>query len=71
MDEQTKEYITRIGAHIYHAWELGVIDWQTANDSLESLNVCEDLWLGMPEIPEPLDEEILYRGDLREDWSEQ
>jgi hypothetical protein len=48
------EVLQRIGAHIYEDYQAGNLTWQEAEDSLQALNVCEDLWLGMPEIPEAL-----------------
>ena len=44
------EWLCRIGEHIFHAWELGVIDFQTCEDSLGSLNsLTDEVWLAIPE----------------------
>lgn len=46
------EVLQRIGAHIFSDYQEGLLTWEVAEASLQSLNVCEDLWLGMPEIPQ-------------------
>jgi hypothetical protein len=53
LDHSTaQEFIERVGAHIYQAHLDGQWDYRTCESALESLNVLDDLWLGMPNVPE-------------------
>lgn len=46
------EVLERIGAHVYAEYAKGLWTWQEAEDTLQSLNNCQGMWFGMPEIPE-------------------
>lgn len=53
LDDSTRmEFIERVGAHVYQSYVDGQWDYDTCERALESLNVLDDLWLGMPNIQE-------------------
>lgn len=52
-EEAVSEKLQRIGAHIYDDYRNGFLTYDVAERSLQSLNSCEDIWFGMPEIPHP------------------
>lgn len=47
--ETAHEYVERIGAHIYQDFQRGLWTFKECEVAIESLNVFDDLWLGMPE----------------------
>jgi len=55
MDTQAEEMLVRIGQHIYEDYQFGVLSYDIAEESLETIDslVGDNLWIGMPLIPEP------------------